>query len=150
MRATELKAQGAIAFLGVPGWIEDLGVAAENVATVINRYVDAYDSFADLHHSILGDRAGPVPHKITPPTVHGRVRLHDGWPDWSEENRRLLFCCLARDYWEPLTQIRRDLLEETTLVGRHSVLRDLAKELKLKYLVIGSFEDMVAVRAASG
>lgn len=150
MRATKLKADGAIVFLGVPGFIEDLGVAAENVAGQMNRYVDAYDSFADLHKSILGDRIALSPHKLTPPTVHGRVRLHDGWPDFKDEKRQMLFCCLARGKWKPLVTLRRELLQDTTLVGDHKVLRALAKFRKLKYMVIANFDEWVAVRASTG
>lgn len=148
LRCTKLKAEGAIAWLGVPGWVEELGIAGEHVGTYINRFVDAYDDFEDLSGSILGARAEPRTHRLTPPTVHGRVRLHSEWPDLSDEARRLLLVCIARDYWEPLKDVRAELFEEATLIGHHDVLRDIARAQKLKYLVIAHFMDWVAVRAS--
>jgi len=148
MRATKVKQAGGIIFLGVPGWVEELRIAASVVSTVINRYVDAWDSFVELDDSILGDRAGPAPHRLTPPTIHGRVLVHGGaWPDLRDEIHPLNFVCLARDYWEPLKAIRRDLLNDTVLIGRHEILRDLAEERGLSYGVIAHFEDYFAVRA---
>lgn len=146
-RATDIKGQGQLLFLGVPGFIEELGVAGDSVSRVLDRQIDAYDSFEDVTNSILGNRVGPVPYKLTPPSIHRRCTLHSGWPDFTESSRTLLFCCLAKGNWEPLKTARRELLDRTIFVGQHQVLRELAKHFKLHYLLIAHFADWIAVRA---
>ena len=136
--------------LGVPGFTEELGIVGEHCAEYINRVVHAWDDFADLTDSVLGTRSDPRKHRLVPPTVHGRVFIHRGWPDFSNESRTILFCALARDNFEPLLTVRRELLDKTTIVGRQKILQALAKKLKLKYLTIAHFEDWVAVRSETG
>ena len=119
----------------------------EHCGAYINRQVQAYDDFRELTDSVLGSRSDPRKHRQTAPTIHGRVTINRHWPDFSGESRRMLFCALGRDITEPLETLRTELLEETMLVGRHEVLRALAKARKLKYLVIAHWQDWIAVRA---
>ncbi|MCH7475363.1 MAG: dihydrofolate reductase family protein, partial [Gemmatimonadetes bacterium] len=71
--------------------------------------VHAWDDFAGLTDSVLGTRSDPRNHRLVPPTVHGRVYIHRGWPDFSNESRKILFCALARDNWDPLLTVRGPL-----------------------------------------
>lgn len=140
---------GRILFLGAIGWVPELAIAGEYVARKLDRYVEAYDDYSRATDSILdGPRARSAPtHIQTPPTIHGRVQVHDGWPDLSLDTRPLLFCCLAADNESLLAWLPRRLFNDATLIGSHDTLAALAKARKLRYMPIVQWQDWFAVKA---
>lgn len=141
--------EGRILFLGAIGWIEELTIAGEWVAHTRDRYIEAYDDYSHATDSILdGPRVKSATRFLkVPPTVHGRVQLHDGWPDLSQDYRDIVFCCLAADTIEPLRSMPSRLFKDAALVGRYEQLQELAKVSKFRVLPVTQWEDWFLVKA---
>ena len=140
---------GRVLFLGGIGGVNELAIAGEYLAQRYDRHVDAYDDYGHARKSILdGPRAtAAATHFETPPTIHRRVRMHDGWPDLSDESRNLLFCCLAAGELEPLLTLPRRLFDGASLLGRHEHLAVLAKACRFRVMPIAQWEDWFVVKA---
>lgn len=141
--------QGRVLFLGAIGWVAELAIAGEYVAQKLDRYVEAYDNYSKATGSILDGpraRAGAT-HFETPPTIHGRVRMHDGWPELGQDAGPLLFCCLAADNIEPLLELPRKRFNRAALIGKHDSLQALSKACKFGVLPIAQWEDWFLVKA---
>ncbi len=145
LRTSGWKARGAIFFLGIIGWNDELWLAGEHVARVIDRYVDAYDDLEHVTESTLGN----VTHLRTPPSIHPRIRIHQGWPDLTDEVHSLVFVCIKPGCVGPLLSSPQKLFRGTMLVGTHEDLRTLAKVQKLKYTIVARQALTVAVRSVA-
>ena len=140
--------QGRILFLGAIGWVDELKIAGEYVAQKLDRYVEAYDNYSLAPSSILDGPRAPAPatHFETPPTIHGRVRMHDGWPDLAGDGGPLLFCCLAAGI-KPLLELPQRLFDGAALIGNYENLQALSQACKVRVLPIAHWEDWFVVKA---
>jgi len=140
--------RGRILFLGAIGWVKELKIAGEYAASKLDRYVEAFDDYSNATSgSILdGPRAKSAKHIQTPPTIHGRVLLHDGWPDLSQDSMTIMLCCLAADNIEPLMSMRSELLNKAVLIGRHENLLSLSRGAGIRMLPFVQWTDWFAVK----
>jgi len=147
LHGAQWKAQGAIAFIGAHGWEKELALVAEHVAAVLGRHVDAYDTYSAITYDSLLDsaRIATAVRIQTAPTIHPRVRVHDGIPDFSNEERTLIFACLGKGRWEWLRTLKPALFDRATLIGEHEDIRALAKAKKFRLRYLSRWQSMVAV-----
>jgi hypothetical protein len=113
---------------------------------VIDRHVLGYDEWENVRHPgiLNGDRVHPTKRIHTPPNIHSRVLLHDGWPDLSEESHSVVFVAAQPGRLKHVGTA--PTLAGAVLVATHSDLRDLAKSKKLKYRYLTRSGELVAVR----
>ena len=138
---------GLLIALGVTGWQQELRAAAQVIATGYDRYLDAYDSLDSVDGSFLdGAYLKTIPHVVTTPALHGRVRIHRDRPDFGIDGPRFAFVLFARGAVDPLLTVASRRFEHTVLVGSYPKLVEVAEAHNLRLRLLQHAGGYAAVR----